>query len=93
MPGTFDTRSNFLNEGIPDTWEPAVRANHWENRLAVVNGLRVQYGEADLPTKLAEFALLGPEPFSILAYHNRFFRQARDAFVIGANTEFIWRAC
>ena len=32
-----------------------------------------------------DFAALGPEPFSVLSYHNDFMRQVRRAFVIGGH--------
>ena len=34
-----------------------------------------------------------PSPLSVLSYHNRFFRQARDAFVIGAHYPALTGAC
>ena len=93
MAGSFDTRSHFLNEEIPDSWDPTIRAQHWGNRHGVMAGLLSQFGEHDLGSKIAEFSALGPEPFSVLSYHNQFFRQTRNAFVIGSYYPALTAAC
>jgi len=81
--GTFDTRSHMIADEIPLTWEPTIRAQHWSNRLRALAWLEDEFGKVDLGEKVAEFAALGGEPFSVLAYHNVFFRQVRRSFVIG----------
>lgn len=84
MASSFDTRSHFLKEEIPDDWEPLARAQHWHIRLQVIEELRHQYGAMALENKVAEYSALGPEPFSVLSYHNHLYRQVRDAFVAGS---------
>lgn len=83
--GTFDTRSHAIVDEISPDWEPEIRAQHWSNRLHTLDWLKHEFGEDDLGQKVADFGTLGPEPFSVLAYHNVFFRQVRRAFVIGSH--------
>lgn len=83
--GTFDTRSHLVTDEISSDWEPRIRAQHWANRLRALDWLKYEFGEDNLGEKVAEFGVLGPEPFSVLAYHNLFFRQVRRSFVIGSH--------
>ena len=77
--GTFDTRSHLIVDEISANWEPNIRAQHWSNRLRALEWLKYEFGEDGLGEKVAEFGALGSEPFSVLAYHNVFFRQVRRA--------------
>lgn len=83
--GTFDTRARLVVDEIPSDWEPRIRAQHWTNRLRAFEWLKYEFGEDNLGEKVAEFGALGPEPFSVLAYHNVFFRQVRRSFIIGSH--------
>lgn len=83
--GTFDTRSHLVTDEISSDWEPRIRAQHWANRLRALDWLKYEFGEDNLGEKVTEFGVLGPEPFSVLAYHNLFFRQVRRSFVIGSH--------
>ncbi len=83
--GTFDARSHLVTDDISPEWEPRIRAQHWANRLHALEWLKYEFGEDNLGEKVAEFGALGPEPFSVLAYHNVFFRQVRRSFVIGSH--------
>lgn len=83
--GTFDARSHLIVDEISADWEPNIRAQHWSNRLHILDWLKHEFGEDNLGEKVADFGLLGPEPFSVVAYHNVFFRQVRRAFVIGSH--------
>lgn len=83
--GTFDTRSRLVVDEISADWEPRIRAQHWTNRLHVLEWLKHEFGADNLGEKVAEFGALGPEPFSVIAYHNVFFRQVRRSFVIGSH--------
>lgn len=83
--GTFDTRAHLIVDEISADWEPHIRAQHWSNRLRALEWLKYELGEDALGEKVAEFGALGSEPFSVLAYHNVFFRQVRRAFVIGSH--------
>ena len=64
-----------------------------DNKEGVKRGLLLQYGFDDADQKLKNFVDLGPKPFSVLAYHNRFAEQARNAFVVGAYYPALTGAC
>jgi hypothetical protein len=80
----FDARANLLEVEIRDDWEPGVRENMRQNVVAIQAQLVAQYGSFAGARKLADFRAIGAAPFSVLAFHNAFYRQARDAFVAGA---------
>jgi hypothetical protein len=80
----FDMRANILSIHVPETWDPHARTSMLQNQASVREGLRAQYGHLAHEPKLKNFIDLGPEPISIVSFHNTFFRQARDAFVIGS---------
>jgi len=80
----FDTRALLLAMEIREDWEPRVREQHATNKAQVRAGLIEQYGGSDAEVKLQNFVEIGTIPFSVLAFHNRFLEQARDAFVVGA---------
>jgi hypothetical protein len=61
-----------------------VRELWLRNHESVLQGLIAQYGATNHEQKLKNFLDVGAEPMSVVAFHNTFFRQARDAFVIGA---------
>jgi hypothetical protein len=89
----FDTRANVLNAPIGEGWEPANRALWEQNKAIIRNGLVHQYGALDFEHKFERFVTLGAAPFSVVAFHNAFLRQARSAFVIGAFYPALTAAC
>ena len=80
----FDTRANLLNLEIMADWAPEVKAVHLKNRERLLAGLRRQFGDHDFDQKLKNFVDLGVDPISVVAFHNIFLRQVREAFVIGS---------
>ncbi len=80
----FDTRATILSHPIGEDWEPQVRAQWQQNKAMVAQGLVAQYGPHGQQQKIQNFVDLGAAPFSVVAFHNVFYRQARDAFVMGA---------
>jgi hypothetical protein len=81
----FDTRATFLTEEIQETWEQKVKEQHQNNKWSIKEGLIAQYGLLGFhKKKLTNFIDLGAAPFSVISFHNKFLRQARDAFTIGA---------
>lgn len=89
----FDTRARTLIEPINDEWEEKIKKQHHENRENVINSLIYEYGELDKEQKIKNFAALDSKPFSILAFHNRFFSQIRNSFVIGSYYPALTGAC
>jgi hypothetical protein len=79
----FDSRAHSFEEP-GDEWVPEARRLHLENRERAKENLAQEFGSRDLDSKIENFVAIGPKRFSILAYHNHFFDQARRAFVIGA---------
>ncbi|MBM3286996.1 MAG: hypothetical protein FJY88_06560 [Candidatus Eisenbacteria bacterium] len=83
LPMDFDFRANALAIEIQDSWQDDVKALHRQNRETLLTQLQSQFGEDEFDAKLVNFRALGPKPFSIIAFHNRFLEQCRRAFVIG----------
>lgn len=78
----FDSRSRAFDP-IQEGWDEQVKALHITNRDHAVEELRNQYGEWGLDQKVKNFIDLGVKPFSVIAFHNHFYEQARSAFVAG----------
>jgi hypothetical protein len=79
----FDSRVHSFEEP-GDEWAPEARRLHLENRGRAKENLAQEFGSQDIDRKIENFVAIGPKRFSILAYHNQFFDEARRAFVIGA---------
>lgn len=89
----FDTRVRTLSDPISDEWEEKIKEQHYENRKQVTDNLIAEFGEFNKDKKIENFIALDAKPFSILAFHNRFFAQIRNAFVIGAYYPALTGAC
>jgi hypothetical protein len=76
----FDTRVRSFDP-ISEEWEEQVKTLHLQNRERTIAGLKFEYGELRFDEKLQNFIDLGAKPFSVLAFHNRFYAQARAAFL------------
>lgn len=88
----FDTRVRNLDP-INDDWEEKVKAQHRANRENTLQNLRHEFGEQHAEQKAQNFIDLGSKPFSVIAFHNKFFAQARHAFVVGAYYPALAGAC
>jgi hypothetical protein len=88
----FDSRAYLFREP-GDGWTEEVRRLHLENRERVKAELAQEFGRSQLEKKIENFVAMGSKPFSILAYHNQFFDQARRAFVIKAYYPALVGAC
>ncbi len=78
----FDSRALTLNT-IQDHWEEHVKQLHRQNQKDTIARLKAEYGELTFNTKLTNFKELGAKPFSVVAFHNRFLSQSRQAFIHG----------
>lgn len=77
----FDSRALVLDT-IQEHWQEHVKELHLlQNQERLITQLRAEFGELDFDTKLAYFKELGTKPLSVVAFHNRFLVQARQAFV------------
>lgn len=89
----FDTRATILSLEPGPAWEPKVVENHKANQESIREGLLQQFGPIAGERKIENYTELGPKPFSVLAFHNRFFSQIRDAFVVGSYYPALTGAC
>jgi len=80
----FDSRPSLFRMETKDSWEEKVKELHKKNKEKLFQDLINQFGSYGKEKKSENFVDLGDKPVSILAYHNRFLDQIRQAFVIGA---------
>lgn len=81
---SFDTRARILSQEIGEGWEDNVRDSWVKNKEGITKGLIDQYGILDADQKKHNFVELDVMPFSVIAFHNRFLTDCRNAFTIGA---------
>jgi hypothetical protein len=79
----FDTSNNILDIEIKDDWEESTKTLWKKNKKAVIDGLISKYGADNQAIKIKEYRQLSYKPFSVIAFHNNFFKQIRDSFVMG----------
>lgn len=89
----FDSRALELTTEIKDAWDDNVKRQHLENRKRTEQELISQFGEVATEEKRQNVIELGPKPFSIVAFHNRFFEQIRTSFIMGAYYPALTGAC
>jgi hypothetical protein len=89
----FDTRSVTLAQEIGDHWDEENKALWLKNKANVREGLKTEFGELGIDAKIENFMAIDSKPFSTLSYHNRFFHQVRQAYVIGAYYPALVGAC
>ena len=80
----FDTRAMILSTEIKKEWKKEEKEMWIENKSKITSQLISEFGEVSYPMKINNFVELGKKPLSIVAFHNKFFNQARNAFVIGS---------
>jgi hypothetical protein len=79
----FDSRSHALEDEKPH-WDEQVKVQHRDGKNQIIQSLKQQFGERQIESKVENFRELGPLPMSVVSYHNWFFQQAREAFILGA---------
>lgn len=70
-----------------------VKQTWLDNKSDILEQLTQEFGASNSESKIRNFIELGSKPFSILAFHNKFFEQVRRAFVIGAYYPALTAAC
>jgi hypothetical protein len=88
----FDLRANGF-QPIQEQWEERVKELHRQSQQQMREQLIAEYGEQSADMKFANFIDLGPRWLTVLSRHNKFFKQSRDAFVIGAYYPALTSAC
>ncbi|MGN7100329.1 hypothetical protein ACTHR6_01885 [Ralstonia holmesii] len=76
----FDSRVRSFDP-INEDWDEKVKAIHRQNRDSTIAHLQQEFGAQGFDEKLRNFIDLGAKPFSVVAFHNQFYTQARSAFV------------
>ncbi len=89
----FDTRATILKQEIQEAWEPHVKAQWQQNKESIEEHLVAQFGAYGYHEKLRNFVELGPAPWSVMAFHNKFLRQVRESFVVAAYYPSLTAAC
>jgi hypothetical protein len=89
----FDSRATFLKQEIKKEWNEELK-NQWiKNKEEVKRSLMIEYGDYNFEQKIKNFIYLSPSPISIIAFHNKFYSQVRNAFVIGSYYPALTGAC
>lgn len=89
----FDTRATVLRMEIEDSWSEENKELWRNNQNQIRERLVADYGAYGYNKKIDDFTELGPVPFSIVAFHNKFLKQIRNAFVIGSYYPSLTSAC
>ena len=89
----FDTRATLLNPNVEDHWTDAGKEAARNSATSVRQSLINEFGHRDIDVKVDRFAAIGDKPFSTLSYHNAFFHQIRQAYVMGAHYPALVSAC
>ena len=90
---SFETVVYSLTDEIREEWDQRVKETHRVAKQQAIDGLTSRYGPWMIDEKIKNYVDLGPNPFSIIAFHNRFFSAVRNAFVIGAYYPALTGAC
>ena len=78
---------------MKEQWDEQVKKLHEENRKKTIEGLIYQFGKWASEEKIQNFIDLGIKPFSVMAYHNSFLEEIRNAFVVGSYYPALTGAC
>jgi hypothetical protein len=89
----FDFTVSGFTLDIPDHWEESVKQAHRRERERLEQMFRWRFGEQGVEEKLRNYVDLGPKSISILAFHNEFFEQVRNSFVVSAYYPALTGAC
>lgn len=89
----FDTRARILSMTVEDQWEESVKSQWRQIKQQIVQEIAAEFGPMGLQAKLQNLVDIGAAPFSIVAFHNRFLRQARSAFIACAYYPALTAAC
>jgi hypothetical protein len=90
---SFDSRPLFLDIPPLVMKTTASKVITYNNSQKAKAGFTYEYGEKAIDQKLKNLKDLSATPFSIVSYHNRFYFQIRDSFVIGAYYPALVAAC
>lgn len=89
----FDSRPYLLEMKIQDNWDEEVKKSHQNSKDNIIRGLIEEFGLHRFNIKCNNYIELGAKPFSIIAFHNRFYEQVRTSFVMEAYYPALTAAC
>ncbi|WP_439150461.1 hypothetical protein [Sulfitobacter sp.] len=89
----FDSRALVLTTEIGEDWEKSTKEVWYGNKARIREQLQKEYGELGIDAKVENFTALKTKPFSTLSYHNHFFNQVRQAYIVGAYYPALVGAC
>ncbi|MFD1736267.1 hypothetical protein ACFSCX_06770 [Bacillus salitolerans] len=64
-----------------------------QTKRTIVDGLVATYGVVNIGEKVDNFIELGIQPLSIIAYHNVYFQQVKDSYIMGSYYPALTGAC
>ena len=88
----FDSRALLL-EPAGEHWIQEAKDLHRENQKSIIRELGQEFGTQNLEQKLNSVIELGPKPFSVHAYHNKFLEQVRKSYTCGSYYPALTGAC
>lgn len=89
----FDSSAAVFKDEIREEWDEPVKEAHRQNKQRFRESFISTFGAENLEIKIQNLIDVGNKPFSIIAFHNRFFHQIRSTFVIGAYYPALTGAC
>lgn len=90
FPRDFDSQSMLLKlyMGMNE-----LKEQDQINKSQILSFLKTKYGENNFEAKVQNFIAIDSKPFSVIAYHNKFLEQIRNAFVIGSYYSSLTATC
>ena len=79
---SYDFRSNLLGIDIKNSSEHENKDPLRKTKLEIIKSLQYQYGLLNKDQKMQNFQEVGIEPFSVIAYHNKIYRECTSAFIM-----------
>jgi len=89
----FDSRATNLKIEIQEDWEEHIKEQWKLTQESIKEGLIAEYGAIGAFKKINNFIELDANPISIIAFHNKFLRQVRSAYVVGSYYAALTGAC
>ncbi len=77
----YDTRATLLDHHVQENDISPAAMTMRNAKAQLLRELQSEFGTARFDQKLCNLSELGPLPFSVVAFHNKFLRQIRNAFI------------
>lgn len=93
LPMDFDFTANVLKQAISESWHEHENEGLRRRYEKLWQEIGDRYGTDDVDGKAQNLLDIGAQAFSVVAFHNRFYRQIRHAFVVYAYYPALVAAC